>query len=97
MYNVIKDIVIKYKNMEKEEMSDKERLDNIFKYIEIAAENTENLKNYVMLLSKAQNINQKKEENIKQQTEKKQQQTENSFVDREIKKNNNTDISTLSV
>ena len=83
--------------MKKEETSDKERLDNIFKYIEIATENTENLKNYVTLLLKAQNINQKKEENIKQQTEKKQQQTENSFVDREIKKNNNTDISTLSV
>lgn len=78
-------------------MSDKERLDNIFKYMEIAVENTENLKNYVILLSKAQNINRKKEENIKQQTEKKQQQTENSFVDRETKKNNNTDISTLSV
>ena len=97
MYNVIKDMVIKYKNMEKEEMSDKERLDNILKCMEIAAENTENIKKAVMLLSKAQNINQKKEENIKQQTEKKQQQTENSFVDREIKKNNNTDISTLSV
>ena len=78
-------------------MSDKERLDNIFKYMEIAVENTENLKNYVILLSKAQNINRKKEENIKQQTEKKQQQTENSFVDRETKKNNNTDISTVSV
>lgn len=78
-------------------MSDKERLDNIFKYMEIAAENTETLKNYIMLLSKTQNINRKKEENIKQQTEKKQQQTENSFLDRETKKNNNTDISTLSV
>lgn len=78
-------------------MSDKERLDNIFEYIEIIAENTENLKNHVILLSKEENIRQKKEENIRQKTEKKQQQTENSFVDREIKKNNNTDISTLSV
>ncbi len=82
--------------MTKEETKDKEVLNNILKYIEIIANNTENLKNQVTLLSQENNIKQQRK-NVQQQM-KKSQEAENCFVNREIKKNNsNNDISTISI